>query len=208
MTPRPLRFFGQTAAAAPPDPEPEPQLHEYSSTQVNIAGRAADAMRKMAAQIPDSDLVAEEGSSYGGKSASDGRENEPHVTVFYGLHFQSPSKRMRAAIAAFGPITLTLGKTSLFSNKDADVLKVDVTSPDLRRLHSLIGRLAPTHQTFPTYIPHATIAYLKPGRGKKYAGERALAGMKLNFDSVLFSGKKGHKELLPLKGNSPAFPPR
>src|SRR4051812_32863703 len=87
--------------------------HEFSSTQVNITGQAADLMRKLGKSIPDRDIGPE------------GRESEPHITVKFGLHFQTPTERMRNALKGFGPVSLTLGKTSLFRNDDADVLKVD-----------------------------------------------------------------------------------
>ena len=182
------------------EPDTPKEEHKFSSTQVNITGRAAQMMQKLAMEIPDSDLQKEEGASYGGKSANDGREHEPHITTKYGLHFQTPSQRLRNALMHFGPVTATLGKTSLFHGDDADVLKVDVDSPDLHRLNKLITRLTPTHDTFPTYKPHATIAYLVKGKGRKYTGNTALAGTTLTFDSVLFSGKRGHKELIRLTG--------
>ena len=148
-------------------------------------------MLKLAESIPDKDLQPEEGSSWGGASVPDGREHEPHITCRWGLHFQSPSKRLRSAIRSFGPIEVAFGKTSLFSNDDADVLKVDINSLDLHRLYKLIGRMVPVHTTHPTYRPHATIAYLKPGRGKKYDGSTALVGQTMTFDRVTFSGKNG-----------------
>lgn len=170
--------------------KPSAPQHEFSSTQVEITGRPAQTMLGMVNEIPARELVADEGDG--------GRETDPHVTVKYGLHFQTPSQRLREALRQFGPVTLTFGRTSLFKSKDADVLKVDIDSPDLHRLNKLITRLLPTHETYPTYIPHATLAYLKPGKGKHYVGSRALAGTKVKMDSVLFSGKNGHKEMLPL----------
>lgn len=190
---RPLFGSPPAAVKAPPaDPEPEPLLHKFSSTQIGLTGQMADIIRKMGRSIPDADL------------APDGRESDPHVTVKYGLHFQTPSTRLRQALKQFGPITLKLGKTSLFRNDDADVVKVDVDSPDLHRLNTLITKLLPTKDTHPTYKPHATIAYVKPGRGKKYEGDTALAGQTVRIDSVLFSGKRGHRERLPLT-NGPGF---
>lgn len=178
------------ARAPKKDPEPEP-LHEYSSLQVPVTGPAAQAIRKVQNSIPTADLAAE------------GLETEPHITCRWGLHFQTPSVKLRNALKAFGPIEVTLGKVSIFANDDADVLKVDVTSPDLHRLYALIGRMVPTHTTFPHYKPHSTIAYLKPGKGKKYAGDTTLVGQKLNYDSVVFSGKRGHREALPLGHRAP-----
>lgn len=167
------------------DPEPEP-LHEFSSTQVQLSGRPVEIIRKMQHSIQPADI------------GSEGLEEYPHVTIKYGLHFQTPSVKLRQALKTFGPVTVTLGKTSLFKNGDADVLKVDVDSPDLHRLNKLISRLVPTFDTFPKYVPHLTIGYLRPGRGAKYAADKSLEGQKLTFDSIVFSGKKGHRETLPL----------
>ena len=169
------------------DPEPEPR-HDYSSTQVDITGPVAAKIKKLAAAIPDADL------------GPDGREADCHITARWGLHFATPTQKMRDAIREFGPVKVTLGKTSLFQNSDADVLKVEVKSPDLHRLNALLGRLSPNHTTHPTYIPHATLAYLKPGRGKKYIGDALLDGQQLTFTSLTFSGKNGHRESLPLTG--------
>jgi hypothetical protein len=50
------------------------------------------------------------------------------------------------------PITVTLGKTSLFENDDADVLKVDVDSADLRRVRKAIGAIVDApRDTHPEY---------------------------------------------------------
>ena len=174
-----------------PDPEPEP-FHEYSSTQVQITGRPAEILKKMAADIKPADIGAE------------GIEHESHVTAKFGLHFQTPSKRLREVLKDFGPVSLTFGKTSLFSNEDADVLKVDIDSPDLHKLNRLISRVIPTHDTHPRYIPHCTVAYLKPGHGKRYVGDTRLAGQKITVDSLTFSGRKGHRETLPLGHPAPA----
>ncbi len=176
------------------DPEPEP-LHEYSSTQVQLVGRPVEIVRKMQSAIQRTDIGTE------------GLEERPHITVKFGLHFQTPSAKLRAALKTFGPVTLTLGKTSLFKNEDADVLKVDVDSPDLHRLNKVISRVVPTFDTYPKYVPHLTIGYLRPGRGTKYAGDKSLEGQKLTFHSIVFSGKKGHRETIPL-GPAPPGPYR
>lgn len=97
------RFFGYapTSTTPPSDPEPEPLLHKFSSTQVQVVGRPAELARKLAAGIPKSDL------------GPDGVEHETHITVKYGVHFQTPTKRMRAALARFGPVAATLGNQSV-----------------------------------------------------------------------------------------------
>lgn len=77
------------------DPEPEP-VHDYSSTQVNITGKPAQMMRAMADRIPQADI------------GPDGREDQPHITAKWGLHFQSPTARMRSALQRFGPVEAIL----------------------------------------------------------------------------------------------------
>lgn len=177
------RFYGEK-------PEPE---REFSSTQVNIGGSAAKRMKALGAKIPDGDLT------------EDGREDDTHITVKFGLHDGKPLRRLVDALSGFGPVRATLGKTSLFQNEDADVVKVSVQSPDLHRLNKLIARTVKCTDTHPTYIPHATIAYVKPGRGRKYAGDDTLAGTDLEFASVVFSAKDRTLHRIPLTSDNPRY---
>lgn len=177
--------------ARKPPQKPTGPLHEYSSTQLQIAGRPGEILRKIQCNVQPRDIGTE------------GVEENPHITVKYGLHFQTPSAKLRQALKTFGPITVTLGKTSLFKNDDADVLKVDVDSPDLHRLNRLIARIVPTFDSHPVYKPHMTVAYLHPGRGEKYAGDKSLEGQKMTFDALQFSGRRGHREVLPLSAPAP-----
>lgn len=150
------------------------------------------------------DREAYRGCRFGGGSASTGRETEAHVTVRYGLSDEKPSKELRKALSGFGPVKAKFGKTSLFENDDADVVKLDIKSPDLQRLNKLIAKTVETPgNTHPDYIPHATVAYVKPGKGKKYAGDATLHGQEVIFDSVMFSGKNGHKEEISLINKTP-----
>lgn len=169
--------------------------HEYSSTQLNLPAAIATAMRRFGASIPDS-LLAE-----------DGREKEAHVTVKYGLHSTSDSG-VRKAIADESPVTIVLGKISLFRNDDADVVKVGVQSPGLRRLNQKISTL-PNSDTHPDYQPHATIAYLKPGKGAPYAGKSVpgVTGKSVTADAVVFSSKSGNRSTIPLEKKKD-MPPR
>jgi 2'-5' RNA ligase len=173
-----MRMYGQKK-------EPD---REFSSTQVDIPSGAAKKLLAMGRAIPDADL------------AEDGRETEAHITVKFGLHDAKPSRKLIGALAGFGAVSATLGKTSLFQNDEADVVKIEVSSPDLHRLNRLISRTVACTDTHPTYTPHATVAYVKPGRGKKYAGDDSLAGTKLEFDSVVFSAKDRTLHKISLAG--------
>lgn len=122
--------------------------------------------------------------------AKDGIEDDHHVTVKYGLHTNNPENVARV-VRGFGPVGFKLGKVSLFQNDDADVLKVDVHSPDLHKLNKLIVSSLPhENPKFLGYHPHATIAYIKPGLGKHYLQNNGALGKQASIDHVIFSDRE------------------
>jgi 2'-5' RNA ligase len=170
--------------------------YDYSSTQINLPQNVALALRDFADGIPEADL------------ADDGVEDTPHVTVKYGLHGDDP-EAVRALLADEPPVAVRLGKTGYFPNGESgsgDVLHAEVDSPDLHRLNQKIADALPHSDTHPTYKPHATIAYLKPGMGAKYAGDSSLDGHSATVNSVTFSSKDGTTTDIPLTGASTADP--
>lgn len=171
----------------------EEPKHDYSSTQVQLPPSVASGMLRFSENIPNEDLTPE-----------DGREDDAHITVKFGLHDDGPEAitKLRALLAGEPPIKATLGKTSLFENDDADVLKVDIRSPDLARINKKIAEELPNTDTHPEYEPHATIAYLKPGKGKLYDGQTipGATGTAVTFSSIRFSGKDGQQTDIPLGG--------
>ncbi len=132
---------------------------KFACVMVPLEGKVRDQLLSLARAVEDEDLGA------------DGREDDPHVTVLYGLHDQQPDKVEKLLQRLKRPIKLHLGDISYFSGADSgrnyDVLKVDVTSPDLVRLNELL-RTLPHTSNFPDYKPHATICYLKQGLGPVY----------------------------------------
>jgi hypothetical protein len=100
--------------------------------------------------------------------SGDGIEKDPHVTLLYGLHSEEIKDIDVIDICQsikIGP--MDLHNISLFENKDFDVLKFDVRSNFLRKINEKLSDL-PHTTDYPDYHAHATIAYLKPGKGKKY----------------------------------------
>ncbi len=94
-------------------------------------------------------------------------ENDSHVTLLYGLTDSDPQP-VADILEAHPPVPLTFGAFSLFTSPEHDVLKVDVESLPLRRLHGQLASL-PHESSYPDYRPHLTIAYLQPGTGEYYA---------------------------------------
>jgi len=173
-------------AAEAKSEEQIPIAHDYSSTQVDMPADVADSIRDFAREIPDEDLYVDPADTDGY-----GREEKPHVTVRYGLATDSP-ENLRKAFKGFGPIKATLGDVSIFAGEKYDVVKADVTSPDLDRANRLVGETekAPG-ETHKDYKPHVTIAYVMPGKGKEYAGDKRFSGQEITLDRLDLSDRNG-----------------
>lgn len=179
---------GQQGKAAPTS---EP-ARSFSSTQVALPDDIGKKLAAVGQSIPDADL------------ADQGRETDAHVTVKYGLHTNNVDE-VRKLLVDQPPITVKLGTTSVFPNGPSnygDVLKADVDSPDLHALNAKIAGALEHTDTHPEYVPHATIAYLKPGLGKKYAGNDALNGTTATIDRLTFSAADGKVVDIPLTGKA------
>jgi 2'-5' RNA ligase len=121
---------------------------------------AAKRIREFASSVPDEDV-------YDDEKGEKGREDDPHVTVLYGLH-TSDHDEVRGKLSGFGPIKARLGRVTAFHNPDCVVLKVAVESQDLIRLNGFVKRNFEYTDTHPEYKPHATIAYLRHRKDDPY----------------------------------------
>ncbi len=164
-------------------------LHEYSSTQVDLPELPAMMIAELAQLIPEADL------------AEDGREPNPHVTIKYGLH-TGDAGEVEDVVANYPPIHLKFGVTSYFEGDEFDVVYVQVISPDLRRLNSLISRRLEHTDTQSRYVPHATVAYVKPGKGKDYAKDAFMEDVEVVCDEMCFYTKAGKATRIKLTGVS------
>lgn len=96
-----------------------------------------------------------------------GFENNPHVTLLYGLHNTVKDSDVSDIILhqKFG--MMELYNISTFEKDKFDVLKFDVRGDGLidanRRFRTL-----PHTNTYKDYNPHLTIAYLQPNTGGYY----------------------------------------
>jgi 2'-5' RNA ligase len=177
---------------APTEPEPEGQpraadepKYSHASTQLDLDGEPADRIRALQSRIDPADLAE--------------HETDPHVTVKYGLRSNEPDD-VRSIVQGTGPATMRFGKTSVFPDdgeRGSDVVKVDVDGPRLRMLNDQVGRL-PNGDVHPTYTPHATVAYVRPGAGQKYAGLSDLDGLEHTAHALTFSDRNGVRHQIPL----------
>jgi len=99
-----------------------------------------------------------------------GLEQEPHVTVLFGFHEDEIDEETMGSVMKqnLKPITLRVDEVDVFEGDDYDVVKYNLpVTKELQEYRDLFSKF-PNTQTHPDYKPHMTIAYVKPGAGKKY----------------------------------------
>lgn len=180
------------------------KIHKFSSTQVQLPADMARKLVEAGLTIADEDLYNDP------EDPTFGREDDAHITVQFGLHTPDVAD-VAEVVRGFGPVKAELTRVSMFENDDTpyDVLKFDVSSQDLHRLHKLLNSSLEVTDTHPKYKPHATIAYVLKGTGKKYVhgtdwatkAEAALSGQEMEFFTMMFSGKDRRKAPIQLSAS-------
>jgi len=171
------------------------QKREFSCVQLEAPKETADKVLEFSKSISDDEIYVDP------KDPSFGREEEPHVTLKFGLHTDE-SKDLEPVLKGEKVLTAKLGKTDIFASKEGapyDVVYVTIESEDLKRLNKKISDSMEHTDTQPEYIPHMTVAYVKPGVGEKYKGKDTLEGTEVAFDKVQFSGKDKQKTDIALE---------
>jgi len=138
-------------------------------------------MDDLHAKIEERDIYMEDGDN------SYGLENEPHVTLLYGIHSDEVSddevmKLLNSFKSTLNTIKLT--KVSKFENSKFEVLKFDAEGDVLHEINSTLCKELPFTTDYPDYHPHMTIAYLKPKMAQKYID--ILEGMNFELEPVKF----------------------
>lgn len=154
--------------------EEEKKFHKFASTQFDVPPKMSDILRMMAKQVETRDL------------ADDGRETQFHITALYGLHDESPDP-VRAAIRNVVAGSLIFGQTSIFEGDEYDVVKVEILGDFIHEVHDAIASSCVYTKTHPTYNPHCTLAYVKPGLGRKYLTLTGIEGEMFTPSSLTFS---------------------
>ena len=96
-----------------------------------------------------------------------GLDDEPHVTLLFGLHPEVTNEQVKDAIEGITFSRCELHNPSCFENEKYDVFKFDVKGSSLHKANEKLKKL-PFTSDYPDYHPHMTIAYLKPGMGERY----------------------------------------
>ena len=106
---------------------------------------------------------------YDGGDDRHGIEDDPHLTLLYGLEPQITEEEIKKVFSDFEhEVTLKINGIDTFNNEEYDVVKLNVEkTPELQKLHDRLSEL-PNHDSYPEYRPHITISYVKKGTGNKY----------------------------------------
>jgi len=99
-----------------------------------------------------------------------GLEEQPHITVVYGIHEDEIDEETIANVIKenMKPLTVTIDAVDIFEGDEYDVVKYNVPVTDQLMEYRKLFLKFPNTQSYPDYHPHMTIAYVKPGTGKKY----------------------------------------
>lgn len=105
---------------------------------------------------------------YAGPDNEHGIEKEPHCTILYGIHDDKIDlDKLSTVLMDLEKVVCRFNSMTIFEQPEFDVLKFDIESMALRNMNNRARTFKHTTD-FPDYKPHVTIAYLKPGTGKKY----------------------------------------
>jgi 2'-5' RNA ligase len=160
------------------------ESHSYSTVMFEIHGDLRDRINSLISEIPEEDI------------AEEGREDNPHVTVLYGLHTGS-AELVREHLSDDSEFEVKLGKISKFTTSDEhDVLKIEVESDELKAMNKKLKELDHT-STHPRYNAHLTLAYVKKGHCEDMVGSEPFPE-RYKVEEVVFSSKTEKKTSIPL----------
>ena len=170
--------------------------YPYSSLQFSLPKFAA----KEIIQWGDDNILDEE--LYEEHNLVYGREYESHVTIVYGIKEESP-KQIKKLLSKQKPFYIECGKVSVFNCDNFDVLKIEVESPEIRRIHKLIyDTFDVLPCSFNKYRPHVTIAFLNKTCGDKFIGNDDFLGNRILVDRLMFSSKDGAQSMIEFEKDS------
>jgi hypothetical protein len=149
-------------------------------------------MNKIHDTINPKDVYEEEDDS------SFGLEDEPHCTLLYGLHDGVTTEDIKKVLDKYNYPEVTAYNASLFENEKYDVLKFDIKGPNLHETNNDLKQY-PYSSDYPDYHPHMTVAYLKPGTGKRYVKMLNKFEFELQPQYAMYSKPDGDRDKISIK---------
>lgn len=128
-----------------------------------------------------------------------GYNDNQHITILYGfLDGQTvDTQKMGQYLYPTDKLKIKVTGMSVFELQKYDVLKLDVQCKQLNKMNTAITKNFKYSNDYDKYIPHLTIAYLKPGTGSKY-----IKNIKLFYaqpDQYIYNYKQKDIQIIPIK---------
>lgn len=133
--------------------------------------------------------------------ADDGRETYCHCTVLYGfpqhVKFEDVVEAVMPTFSIDSTIPIQLGPIKRFVANEhrpsSDVIVIEVKHSEiLSRLHYALKDKFGVKTNFPTYNPHVTIAYVKPGALPELDGYRVFDEYEVFCKAMTYSTGPGN----------------
>jgi hypothetical protein len=130
---------------------------------------------------------------YDGDDDKHGLEDDPHLTLLYGLEPEVSECEIKSIMNSFGkPLDIEIDGIDIFENENFDVVKFNIRkSSDLQSIHDKLSQL-PNQDSYPDYKPHITISYVNKGSGKKYLDPNFKLSIK-GLSEICYSMPSGKK---------------
>lgn len=158
--------------------------YDYGCIMAQIPPSTASLIINFGKQIISDDMLyfnEDEPDDYG-------REKEPHVTIKFGLTESYTKEQIQQMLAGTKPFTITIQGLDIFENPKFDVVKFNMEGKDLRRLRKVFDKL-PNTDEYKIYHPHMTLAYVKPGLGKKFQNRTTKAFSTIPINLIKYSDR-------------------
>ena len=135
--------------------------YDYSTVQLTYAPEVTKNILEFIASVDPEDV-------YSDKEIK-GKEDYPHITCLYGIKEQEPDRFDPSSLEVKSVNWLGLSQFASESNPfDVLIIKVE-KSQELQDLYDYCNETYPDNaNSFPDYVPHTTIAYVKKGKAGKY----------------------------------------
>ncbi len=174
---------------------------DYSWISISIPKSISEKTIKFSNSIPERELYIEEtdkGKTIHGKNFKYGVEDDPHITVLWGIHTKNVDEIKEILEEQKGG-TVKMGQVGMFEQEEYDVLKVNIISQALHRLNSILRENLKYTTSHNEYKPHLTLAYLKCGNGEKYIRNNKFKDLSFNFNEVIFEDYNDKSTTIKLK---------
>ena len=158
--------------------------YDYGCVMVEVPVSNWD---EICSSIDKEDIYEVEGESYG-------IQENPHLTLLYGTTKDVSTEDVKELLEGTGEIKIQVNGIDIFENDKFDVLKFDMEGDNLHNANKSLSEL-PHTTDYPDYMPHMTVAYLKPGKGSEYlkilnSGEHSLKPLHITYSMTDGSKQK------------------